>query len=97
MKGYFTKVAVQGRFDNDTQAENFVSELKNNSMFEVVKSTLTKRENKKMEEEWVRVDVVLAFNDEKEPDSLIDIEFSKNNNFFTPTEGYVSEYEEDEE
>ena len=77
---YLTKVVETYRLANEKEVESFIQELKNDPSFEVVKYSSTKKEKKakgEVVDEWIRFEVTKLFNDEVEPDSYIDIEYTR--------------------
>ena len=77
---YLIKVVETYRLANEKEVENFIQELKNDPSFEVVKYSSTKKEKKakgEVVDEWIRFEVTKLFNDEVEPDSYIDIEYTR--------------------
>lgn len=79
-----TKVVETYRIESENQVENFLKELKQDPRFEVAKYSSTKKERKQKGEvidEWIQFTVTKIFNDEKEPDSEILIEYTKGDNF----------------
>ena len=77
---YLTKVVETYRIADEKQVENFIQELKNDPSFEVVKYSSTKKEKKAkgdVVDEWIRFEVTKLFNDEVEPDSYINIEYTR--------------------
>lgn len=82
---YLTKVVETYRLTNEREVEEFLKELKADSHFEVAKYSSTKKERKKSGEvidEWIRFEVTKLFNDEKEPDSQINVEYTKTKELF---------------
>lgn len=81
---YLTKVVETYRLANDKEVESFLQELKNDTRFEVAKYSSTKKEKKlkgEVIDEWIRFEVTKLFNSESEPDSPINIEYSKESAF----------------
>lgn len=76
---YLTKVVETYRLGNEKEVEEFLQELKADTTFEVAKYSSTKKEKKQKGEvvdEWIRFEVTKVFNDEAEPDSYIEVEYS---------------------
>ena len=81
---YLTKVVETYRLSNEREVEDFLKELKADPHFKVAKYSSTKKEKKSKGEiidEWIRFEVVKLFNNEQEPDSEIDIEYTKKGAF----------------
>ena len=77
---YLTSVVETYRLPNDEAVKVFLEELKKDPTFEVTKYSSVKKELKQKGEvvdEWVRFSVTKAFNNEKEPDSVITISYDK--------------------
>ena len=77
---YLTSVVETYRLPNDEAVKVFLEELKQDPTFEVTKYSSVKKELKQKGEvvdEWVRFSVTKAFNNEKEPDSVITISYDK--------------------
>lgn len=77
---YLTKVVETYRLNNEHEVEEFLQELKADPTFTVAKYSSTKKEKKQKGEvidEWIRFEVTKLFNDEVEPDSYIDIEYTR--------------------
>ena len=77
---YLTSVVETYRLPNDEAVKVFLEELKQDPSFEVTKYSSVKKELKQKGEvvdEWVRFSVTKAFNNEKEPDSVITISYDK--------------------
>jgi hypothetical protein len=93
---YLTKVVETYRLPNIDAAETFLKELREEKIFEIAKYSMTQKTKKAKGEiidEWVRFEVTKLFNDESEPDSIIDITYDKENTF-SP---YLIEEEGEEE
>ncbi len=76
---YLTKTVETYRLPNEESVEQFLKELKEDSHFTIAKYTSTKKEIKEkgeVVEEYIRFEVTKLFNNEKEPDSYIDIKYS---------------------
>ena len=79
---YLTKVIETYRLPNEIAVEEFLQELKTDPRFTVAKYSSTKKERKQKGEvidEWIHFEVTKLFNDEKEPDTEIEIEYKKGN------------------
>jgi hypothetical protein len=77
---YLTKTTNVYRLSNEKEAEDFVAELKANPNFELSKYSNEKKYIKKSGEiidEYIRLTVVLDFNEEKDPDSEINITYER--------------------
>ena len=75
---YLTSVVETYRLPNDEAVKVFLEELKADPSFTVTKYSSTKKELKQKGEvvdEWIRFSVTKAFNNEKEPDSIITISY----------------------
>ena len=77
---YLTKVVETYRLPNEAAVENFLQELKSDSRFEVIKYSSSKKERKQKGEiidEWIHFEVTKLFNDEREPDTEIEVDYKK--------------------
>lgn len=77
---YLTKVVETYRLRDEHEVEEFLQELKTDPTFTVAKYSSTKKEKKQKGEvvdEWIRFEVTKVFNEEAEPDSYINIEYTK--------------------
>lgn len=77
---YLTKVVETYRLPDEAAVETFLQELKADSRFTVAKYSSTKKERKEKKEvvdEWIHFEVTKLFNDEKEPDSEITVDYVK--------------------
>ena len=75
---YLTSVVETYRLPNDEAVKVFLEELKRDPAFTITKYSSTKKETKQKGEvvdDWVRFTVTKAFNNEKEPDSVITINY----------------------
>ena len=75
---YLTSVVETYRLPNDEAVKVFLEELKRDPAFTITKYSSTKKATKQKGEvvdEWVRFTVTKAFNNEKEPDSVITINY----------------------
>ena len=78
MKRYLTKVTEVYRLSTEKEVEAFLKELKSSTEFELAKYTSTKKQRKAKGEvidEWVHFEVTKVFNDEKEPNCLIGVNY----------------------
>ena len=81
---YLTKVVETYRLENEKEVEEFLKELKSDNRFEVAKYSSIKKEKKAKGEvidEWIRFEVTKLFNNEAEPDTQINIDYSKESAF----------------
>lgn len=81
---YLTKVVETYRLPNEAAVEEFLQELKADPRFTVAKYSSTKKERKEKKEvvdEWIHFEVTKLFNDEKEPDSEITVDYIKEGAF----------------
>lgn len=81
---YLTKVVETYRLPNEAAVETFLQELKTDPHFTVAKYSSTKKERKEKKEivdEWIHFEVTKLFNDEREPDSEITIDYKKEGDF----------------
>lgn len=77
---YLTKVVETYRLPDEAAVETFLQELKADPRFIVAKYSSTKKERKEKKEvvdEWIHFEVTKLFNDEKEPDSEITVDYVK--------------------
>ena len=77
---YLTKVVETYRLPNEAAVETFLQDLKEDPRFTIAKYTSTKKERKAKGEiidEWIHFEVTKIFNDERNPDSEIIIEYKK--------------------
>ena len=81
---YLTKVVETYRLANEQEVEEFLQELKSDGRFVVAKYSSTKKEKKQKGEvidEWIRFEVTKLFNEEAEPDTVIEVEYNKESAF----------------
>lgn len=81
---YLTRVVETYRLTNEKAVEDFLKELKEDPSFEVAKYSSTKKCKKKQGEivdEWIKFEVTKIFNEESEPDSEIEIEYTRSGEF----------------
>lgn len=79
---YLTKVVETYRIASEREVEEFLAELKRDRRFTVAKYSSTKKEKKQKGEvidEWIRFEVTKIFNDEAEPDSVVEINYNRRN------------------
>lgn len=84
MARYLVQTTEVYRVSNENEAEAFIAELKNDGRFELAKYSAEKKAAKEKGEivdEWVRLTAVKKFNNEKEPDSEIEVEYDIVNEF----------------
>lgn len=75
---YLVSVTEVYRIDSEKEVENFLAENKQNPQFELVKYNSTRKQRKAQGEivdEWFKVSVTKAFNDEKEPTDTIHVQY----------------------
>lgn len=85
---YLTKVVETYRIGTEKEVEAFLAQLKKDKRFTVAKYSSTKKQKKAKGEvidEWIRFEVTKVFNDEVEPDSVIEVDYKKIS-IFTPGE-----------
>lgn len=77
---YLTKTVETYRVANEAEAARVIEDAKQDKRFTLVKYEAVHKEKKSKGEvidEWVRVTLHKAFNDETEPDSEIEIDYKK--------------------
>lgn len=82
---YLTKTVETYRVANEAEAAKIIEEAKTDNRFSLIKYEAVHKEKKSKGEvidEWVRVTLHKAFNEEAEPDSYIDIQYNKEEGFF---------------
>ena len=82
---YLTKVVETYRLANEKEVEVFLKELKADRRFTVAKYSSTKKEKKSKGEvidEWIRFEVTKLFNDEQEPNDIINVDYYTNEKEF---------------
>lgn len=82
---YLTKVVETYRLANEKEVEVFLKELKADRRFTVAKYSSTKKEKKSKGEvidEWIRFEVTKLFNDEQEPNDIINVDYYTNEREF---------------
>ena len=85
---YLTQVQETYRLSNEKEVESFLNELKNDNRFVIKKYSSVKKERKQKGEvidEWIQFTVVKIFNDEKEADTKVDINYEVSEAWFGPT------------
>lgn len=90
---YLTKVTEEYRAASEKEVESFLKELKADKRFVVGKYSSAKKERKSKGEvidEWIHFTVTKIFNDEKEPNTLVVIDY----NMDSPWTGPIVEEEE---
>ena len=76
---YLTKVVETYRLPNEAAVETFLQKLKEDPRFTIAKYTSTKKERKAKGEiidEWIHFEVTKIFNDERNPDTEIEVEYN---------------------
>lgn len=76
--GYLIDVVMRKRFSSEVEAKTFIENLSKNSMYEITKHSIDKKERKQKGEiidQWYLATMKLKFNDEKEPDYDVNINF----------------------
>lgn len=82
---YLTKVVETYRLANEKEVEVFLKELKADRRFTVAKYSSTKKEKKSKGEvidEWIRFEITKLFNDEQEPNDIINVDYYTNEREF---------------
>ena len=80
-----TKVVETYRVANEAEAAKVIEEAKKDPRFTLVKYEAVHKEKKAKGEiidEWVRVTLYKAFNEEAAPDSYIEINYTKEEGYF---------------
>ncbi|AXF52465.1 MAG: hypothetical protein [Caudoviricetes sp.] len=80
MAAYLIKSVETYRLPTETAVEQFLNKLKEDPIFEVIKYTSTKKdikERNEIVESFYRVEVTKVFNEEKFPDSEIEVIYEK--------------------
>ena len=94
---YLTKIVETYRVATETEAAQIIEEAKRDNRFALVKYESVHKERKAKSEvvdEWERVTLHKVFNDEKEPDSYVKVDYEKQAGFFPNP---ISNDEEDED
>ena len=76
---YLTKVVETYRLPDKAAVETFLQELKADPHFTISKYSSTKKEKKSKGEiidEWVHFEVTKLFNEERNPDTEIEVEYN---------------------
>ena len=77
---YLTKIVETYRLANEAEVESFLQELKSDNRFTVAKYSSTKKERKEKGEivdTWIHFEVTKLFNDERDPDTEIEVDYKK--------------------
>ena len=75
---YLVTVSETYRIDNKDEVSAFIEAAKNGSNFELKKYNCEYKEKKikgEVVDAWYRVTLVKSFNDEKEPDNIIEVNY----------------------
>ena len=78
MSKYLTKITEVYRVDTDTEVENLIEDAKNDTRFSVEKYNCVRKEKKSSGEivdQYYKVQIVKSFNDEKDPNTIISVEY----------------------
>jgi hypothetical protein len=84
---YLTKVTETYRLASEKEVENFLKELKFDTRFVIGKYSSTKKERKAKGEvidEWIHFEVTKIFNDEKEPNTIVTIDYDIDSSWTGP-------------
>lgn len=82
---YLTKTVETYRVANEAEAAKAIEEAKRDPKFTLAKYEAVHKEKKAKGEvidEWVRVTLHKVFNTEAEPDSLVEVNYTKEAGFF---------------
>ena len=82
MAKYLVTITETYRVDTEVEAQQLIEEAKNTRSFELKKYSATKKnrkEKKEIVDEWINVVLTKSFNDEKEPNSLVHVNYEVNN------------------
>ena len=82
MAKYLVTITETYRVDTEVEAQQLIEEAKNSSSFELKKYSATnknRKEKKEIVDEWINVVLTKSFNDEKEPNSLVHVNYEVNN------------------
>lgn len=93
---YLTQVQETYRLPNEKEVEKFLNELKADNRFVVKKYSSVKKERKQKSEiidEWIQFTVVKLFNDEKEPNTEVTIDYNVNAAWRGPVSTEEDDYE----
>lgn len=80
MSKYLTTVTEIYRVDSEAEVQFLVEEAKKDLMYSLVKYNREFKQRKSKGEvidEWYKVTLVKGFNDEKEPEDVVDVSYSK--------------------
>lgn len=89
MANYLIKTTEIYRCDSEQEAKNLIEEAKNSSLYTVTKSSSeikTLKQKGEIVDEWRRVTITKAFNEEKEPVEQINVLY----NYTHSASGYVT-------
>jgi len=78
MAKYLISTSETYRVDNEKEAEQLILEAKENNQYTLIKYNCIHKERKvkgAVEEEWQKVTLTKAFNEEKEPAVFVDINY----------------------
>ena len=78
MSKYLISVTETYRVDTEAEAAVLIDEAKKDNKYDLKKYTSQKKERKQkgdVVDEWVRFTVTKVFNEEKEPESIINISY----------------------
>lgn len=81
---YLISTTEVHRFNNEEEAAKFVEDTKKESGYTLSKSTVEYKERKQkgdVVDFWWKVTLVKKFNDEKEPDTNVDVEYKEGSAF----------------
>ena len=82
MAKYLVTITETYRVDTEAEAQQLIEEAKNTCSFELKKYSATnknRKEKKEIVDEWINVVLTKSFNDEKEPNSLVHVNYEVNN------------------
>lgn len=82
---YLTKTVETYRVANETEAAKVIEEAKADNRFSLIKYEAVHKEKKakgEVVDEWIRVTLHKAFNDEAEPEAFIDLQYKREDGFF---------------
>lgn len=82
---YLTKTVETYRVANEAEAAKVIEEAKADKRFELIKYEAVHKEKKAKGEiidEWIRVTLHKAFNEETEPEAFINLEYKREEGFF---------------
>lgn len=82
MAKYLVTITETYRVDTEVEAQQLIEEAKNTRSFELKKYSATnknRKEKKEIVDEWINVVLTKSFNDEKEPNSLVHVNYEVNN------------------